>query len=153
MPAATEKKFSRCGLAASMTGLVVQRWPPKPVLVVDGMTDLETVRRRKDGTQLVVALSVSPIEDAVGRVIGASTIARDVTDRKRAEAAEREAAALRSVASLATAAAHEINNPLTVVLGALEMLERRSVLDDATKQRFDRARARRPSRSRASSAG
>ena len=107
----------------------------------DGVTDLETVHRRKDGTQLVVALSVSPIQDTVGRVIGVSTIARDVTDRKRAEAAEREAAALRSVASLATAAAHEINNPLMVVLGVIEMLERRGVLDDATKQRVERARA------------
>jgi PAS domain S-box-containing protein len=106
-----------------------------------GVTNLETIRRRKDGGLIVVALSVSPIQDAVGRVIGASSIARDVTDGKRAEAAEREAAALRSVASLATAAAHEINNPLTVVLGALEMLERRGAVDDATKRRFECARA------------
>ena len=44
----------------------------------------------------------------------------DVTDRKRAE----EATALRSVAELANAAAHEINNPMTIVVGQLELIER-----------------------------
>jgi PAS domain S-box-containing protein len=45
----------------------------------------ETVRRRKDGTLLDVALTVSPIKDAQGGIIGASKIARDITERKRAE--------------------------------------------------------------------
>lgn len=45
----------------------------------------ETRRRRKDGTIIDVSLSVSPIRDDEGRVIGASKIARDVTDRKRTE--------------------------------------------------------------------
>jgi signal transduction histidine kinase len=55
-----------------------------------------------------------------------STIARDIGDRQRAEAAERDAASLRSVASLATAAAHEISSPLTVIVGALELLQQRA---------------------------
>ena len=46
----------------------------------------ETVRRRKDGTLLNVSLTVSPVRDAEGRVVGASKIARDITARKRAEA-------------------------------------------------------------------
>lgn len=45
----------------------------------------ETVRRRKDGRDIDVALTVSPIKDETGRVIGASKIARDITERKRAE--------------------------------------------------------------------
>ena len=45
----------------------------------------ETVRRRKDGTLIDISLTVSPIKDEQGRVIGASKIARDVTDRKRQE--------------------------------------------------------------------
>ncbi|UVT17485.1 MAG: PAS domain S-box protein [Nitrospira sp.] len=45
----------------------------------------ETIRRRKDGTLLNISLTVSPIIDANGRVIGASKIARDITERKRAE--------------------------------------------------------------------
>ena len=50
----------------------------------------ETVRRRKDGTLIDVSLTVSPVKDHTGRVIGASKIARDITERKRAEAALRE---------------------------------------------------------------
>ncbi len=49
----------------------------------------ETVRRRKDGTLLDISLTVSPIKDAQGRIAGASKIARDITERKRAEEALR----------------------------------------------------------------
>jgi PAS domain S-box-containing protein len=45
----------------------------------------ETVRRRKDGRLLDISLTVSPITDAAGEVVGASKIARDVTERKQAE--------------------------------------------------------------------
>jgi signal transduction histidine kinase len=83
----------------------------------------ETVRRRKDGTLVEVSITVSPIRSS-GRIIGASAIGRDITEEKRAEAAFREATALRSVASLALAAAHEINNPLTVVWGEVQLLAR-----------------------------
>jgi PAS domain S-box-containing protein len=50
----------------------------------------ETVRMRKDGTRIHVSLSVSPIRDAAGQITGASTIARDITARKRAEEALRQ---------------------------------------------------------------
>ena len=50
----------------------------------------ETVRRRKDGTHLDVSLTISPIRDAAGRVIGASNVARDISERKRIEVALRE---------------------------------------------------------------
>src|SRR5258705_144487 len=46
----------------------------------------ETVRRRKDGALLDISLTVSPIVDGQGRIIGASKIARDISDRKRMEA-------------------------------------------------------------------
>jgi PAS domain S-box-containing protein len=60
----------------------------------------ETVRIRKDGRPIDVALSVSAVKDVNGRVIGASTIARDITDRKRAEAElHRTAAVLEKVFS------------------------------------------------------
>jgi PAS domain S-box-containing protein len=45
----------------------------------------DTVRRRKDGSQIDISLTVSPLKDADGRIIGASKIARDITDRKRAQ--------------------------------------------------------------------
>ena len=52
----------------------------------------ETVRQRKDGTRFQVALTISPVKDASGAVVGAATIARDVSDRHRAEQALLESA-------------------------------------------------------------
>jgi PAS domain S-box-containing protein len=49
-----------------------------------------TVRKRKDGTFLDVSLTISPVRDSSGRVIGASKVARDITEQKRAEQALRE---------------------------------------------------------------
>jgi PAS domain S-box-containing protein len=46
---------------------------------------LETVRRRKDGSLVEVSLTISPIRDARGRLAGASKVARDITERRRAE--------------------------------------------------------------------
>src|ERR1700723_1429565 len=54
----------------------------------------ETVRKRKDGTTLDVSLTISPIRDAAGKVIGASKVARDITERKLAEQALSEQARL-----------------------------------------------------------
>ena len=55
--------------------------------VLDGkqLREYETVRQRKDGTRVTVALTISPIVDAEGEVTGKSAIARDITERKRAE--------------------------------------------------------------------
>jgi len=49
------------------------------------ITSYETVRMRKDGSLLDISLTLSPLRDAAGRIIGASKIARDITERKRAE--------------------------------------------------------------------
>jgi PAS domain S-box-containing protein len=46
----------------------------------------ETIRQRKDGSQFPISLTVSPIRDKTGRLIGASKIARDITERREAEA-------------------------------------------------------------------
>jgi PAS domain S-box-containing protein len=59
----------------------------------------ETVRRRKNGTNLDVSLTISPIRDGIGRVIGASNVARDITDSKRAERALSEQARLLDLSS------------------------------------------------------
>lgn len=45
----------------------------------------DTVRRRKDGSLVDISLTVSPLKDADGRIVGASKIARDITERKRAQ--------------------------------------------------------------------
>ena len=57
---------------------------PRGAAAVD---HFETLRQRKDGTLMPISLTISPILDHDGRVIGASKIARDISDRRRAEAA------------------------------------------------------------------
>lgn len=54
-----------------------------------GTDHFESIRVRKDGTLLEVALTISPIRDGIGQIIGASTIARDITERKRTELHQR----------------------------------------------------------------
>jgi PAS domain S-box-containing protein len=66
----------------------------------------ETVRRRKDGSYINISLTVSPIKDADGTVIGASKIARDISERKQSEA---------QIAALAREAEHRAKNVLAVV--------------------------------------
>jgi PAS domain S-box-containing protein len=83
----------------------------------------ETVRKGKDGSSIVVSLTVSPVKNVEGRIIGASKIARDITERKRAEARERALMAeLTSMNRAATAGelsaslAHELKQPLTGIV-------------------------------------
>jgi PAS domain S-box-containing protein len=64
-----------------------QEWPEMAEKLKNGeyIEGVETVRVRKDGSAVEVSLTVSPIRDANGRIIGASNVARDITQRKRDE--------------------------------------------------------------------
>lgn len=64
----------------------------------ESVAHYESRRRTKDGRLIDVAVTTSPIYDRAGKVVGASTIARDITERKRAEAAVRDAAEQRRLA-------------------------------------------------------
>jgi PAS domain S-box-containing protein len=75
----------------------------------------ETVRLSKSGERIDVSLTVSPLRDESGRIVGAAKIARDVTQRKKTEHALRMSERLASVGRLAATIAHEINNPLEAV--------------------------------------
>jgi PAS domain S-box-containing protein len=83
----------------------------------------ETVRLRKDGRQIDVSLTISPIKDANGQIIGVSKIARDITDRKRAAEALRQAEAdlahvsrATTMGELTASLAHEVNQPITAAV-------------------------------------
>jgi PAS domain S-box-containing protein len=72
----------------------------------------ETVRRCKHGSLVDVSLSVSPIKNAQGKIIGAAKIARDITERKRSEA---------QIAILAREAEHRAKNVLASVLATVHL--------------------------------
>jgi PAS domain S-box-containing protein len=76
----------------------------------------QTVRLHKNGDQIDVSLTVSPIKDKRGNIIGAAKIVRDVTQQKKLEAALHTTERLASVGRLAATVAHEINNPLESVM-------------------------------------
>lgn len=76
----------------------------------------ETVRQRKDGSRVDVSLSISPIKDRRGRIIGASKIARDVSERRELERRKDEFIGL---------ASHEMKTPVTALKGFTQLLQRR----------------------------
>ena len=92
-------------------------------LMTGGLDHLDSLRRCKDGRVINVSLTVSPIYDYSGRLIGMATIGRDITAQKLAEAALRTSEKLAATGRLAAAIAHEINNPLEAVMNLLYLIE------------------------------
>jgi len=87
----------------------------------------ETERLRKDGSRVEVALTISPVRDASGRVIGASKIARDISsvrtaDRELRRSAEALRAASQRKDEFLAVLAHELRNPLAPIANTLEAL-------------------------------
>jgi PAS domain S-box-containing protein len=99
----------------------------------------ETIRRRKDGVHLPISLTVSPIRNAEGVIIGASKIARDITLQKANEAALKESKEAAEAASAAkdrflAVLSHELRTPLTPVLMAAAVHERNPSLPEAIRE-------------------
>ncbi len=87
----------------------------------------ETVRVAKDGTRLDISLTISPIRDSEGRIVGASKVARDVTERREAEEALRVAMealkeADRRKDEFLAVLAHELRNPLAPLRNGLQVM-------------------------------
>lgn len=97
------------------------------------LEQFEATRIRKDGSRIDVSLSISPIHDSTGKIVGISKIARDITVRRRAEALERERAALnesiRAMDQVLGVVGHELRTPLTGLRAMAEYL-----LDDEARQ-------------------
>src|SRR5262249_9077248 len=105
-------------------------------------------RLTKDGRLIPISLTVSPVKDRAGRVIGASKVARDISERRRLESERedllRRAQSARAAAQMANQAkdeflamlSHELRNPVGVIANAL------AVLDEVREVRPQLVRAR-----------
>jgi PAS domain S-box-containing protein len=115
----------------------------------DRIEHYETIRQRKDGTRLHVSLTVSPIKAANGQIIGASKIARDITDRvraaeerahlldaERAARYEAERISLMKDEFLANLS-HELRTPLNAILGWSQLLASGQMSEDETRTGID----------------
>jgi PAS domain S-box-containing protein len=76
----------------------------------------ETVRLRKDGTKVDVSLSISPVKERAGNIIGAAKIARDITERLELERRKDEFISM---------ASHELKTPITTLKGFIQLLLRK----------------------------
>jgi len=98
----------------------------------------ETVRLRKDGTEFNASLTISPISDRSGNVLGISIIARDVTERRDLEEQLRQSQKMEAIGRLAGGVAHDFNNLLTAIIGysqlALQGLHREDPLHGHIKE-------------------
>jgi len=82
----------------------------------------ETTRVTKDGRRIPISLSVSPIKDARGKIIGVSKIARDISERVAAQHALKEAERRKN--EFLAMLAHELRNPLTPIRTGIDLIQR-----------------------------
>lgn len=97
----------------------------------ESLDHYDTVRCHKDGSLLYVTLTISPIRDRNGEIVGASTIARDMTSRRLAEEALRASEKLVAMGRMAASIAHEIRNPLDAAKNITYLLQQDSQLDSS----------------------
>jgi PAS domain S-box-containing protein len=102
----------------------------KEVVSMRGKTTKELSFRKKDGTEIVVLDTETPVRDSTGEVVHFDGILEDITERRRMQEQLILTDRLASIGEVSSGIAHELNNPLTAVIGFSEMLLDRAVPDD-----------------------
>jgi PAS domain S-box-containing protein len=103
------------------------------------ISHIETLRKTKDGKSVNVSLTISPIRDKDGTIVGASKIARDITARKQLERQLQQSQKMEAVGQLTGGIAHDFNNLLGVIVGNLELLEKLVVGNEPASKRVQTA--------------
>jgi two-component system NtrC family sensor kinase len=98
---------------------------------------LEMRVRHKNGEWRRVRCHLSPLFDETGKIDGVIISGRDVTDLKRLEEQLIQAEKLAAMGQMLAGVAHELNNPLTAILGVTELLRERAGLEESTKRQLD----------------
>ncbi|HEV2287359.1 MAG TPA: PAS domain S-box protein [Candidatus Acidoferrales bacterium] len=101
-----------------------------------GVSTVEYRTRHKDGHWRTFRASASPLTDAEGKVIGIVASARDVTESKRIEQQLVQSEKLAAIGQMVSGVAHELNNPLTAILGVSDLLYDRAG-DDASRRHVE----------------
>ena len=101
---------------------------------------IETIRKKKNGKFIHVSLMISPIRDSSGKVIGASKVARNITERKNLENQLYQSQKMEAIGQLTGGIAHDFNNLLGVVIGNLDLLERQIKGNEPALKRVATAR-------------
>jgi signal transduction histidine kinase len=96
--------------------------------------DYEATLRRKDGGEINVLITATLRKDTDNHICGYECILKDITERKRMEERIREADKLASIGQLAAGVAHEINNPLSIVIGYTKLLMKNPPFDSGVKE-------------------
>jgi PAS domain S-box-containing protein len=96
----------------------------------------ETVRQKKDGQLVAVFITLAPMKDSTGKVIGSSAVARDVTEHRKLEKEIAQLDKLNTIVELASVISHEVRNPMTTVRGFLQHLYNK-IEDAKFREYFD----------------
>jgi PAS domain S-box-containing protein len=95
---------------------------------------VEVKRQTKEGKEIITSMTISPLRDAEGRIVGASRICKDITHLKKAEERLVLAERLSSLGELTAGVAHELRNPLAGIKINTQILSRKKDLPEMEKK-------------------
>jgi PAS domain S-box-containing protein len=128
-------EFGHCAHPEDLPGLLALY--EEIVLGKKSFSSMEVRIRHKNGDWRRILFNLSPLFDEQNKIEGVVLSGRDVTDLKRLEEQLIQAEKLAAMGQMLAGVAHELNNPLTAILGVTELVREREGLDDSMKRQLD----------------